>query len=121
MILKKGKRRIIIYLVFLILFTTKIYFEIDNHFYESKIEESQNLVMKSKTTIEHKTLNVNDLEINYYISGKEHKNTILFLHPAFSDHSAFNQQIDFFTKNYKVITIDLIGHGLSKATKYCHC
>jgi 3-oxoadipate enol-lactonase len=42
---------------------------------------------------------------------------IVFLHPAFSDHRAFAQQIDFFSENYRVITVDLIGHGLSKAKK----
>jgi hypothetical protein len=36
---------------------------------------------------------------------------------AFSDHRAFDQQIEYFSKDYKVITVDLIGHGFSKANK----
>jgi pimeloyl-ACP methyl ester carboxylesterase len=56
-------------------------------------------------------------EIHYNVSGKENNDLIVFLHPAFSDHRAFDQQIDYFSKDYKVITIDLIGHGLSKANK----
>jgi pimeloyl-ACP methyl ester carboxylesterase len=54
-------------------------------------------------------------EIHYNVSGRENKDLIVFLHPAFSDHRAFDLQIDYFSKDYKVITIDLIGHGLSKA------
>lgn len=67
--------------------------------------------------IEHKTLKQDGYEIHYYISGKKDKDLIIFLHPAFSDHRVFNQQIDFFSKDFRIITIDLIGHGLSKANK----
>lgn len=67
--------------------------------------------------IEHKTLNMDDYEIHYFVSGKENNDPIVFLHPAFSDHRVFDQQIDFFSKNHSVITIDLLGHGLSKANK----
>ncbi len=51
------------------------------------------------------------------MSGIESNDLVVFLHPAFSDHRAFDQQIDFFSKKHRVITIDLIGHGLSKANK----
>ena len=74
-------------------------------------------IVQIKSTIEHKTLKINDYEIHYFVSGKENSDLIVFLHPAYSDHRAFDQQIDFFSKNYRVITIDLIGHGLSKANK----
>lgn len=67
--------------------------------------------------IEHKTLKQDGYEIHYYVSGKKDKDLIVFLHPAFSDHRAFNQQIDFFSKDFRIITIDLIGHGLSRANK----
>jgi len=60
---------------------------------------------------------MDEYEIHYFVSGKENNDPIVFLHPAFSDHRAFNQQIDFFSKDHRVITIDLIGHGLSKANK----
>ena len=53
--------------------------------------------------------------IHYFMSGKGNNHLIVLLHPAFSDHRAFAQQIEYFSKNYCVITIDLIGHGLSKA------
>ncbi|MBL4667998.1 MAG: alpha/beta hydrolase [Flavobacteriales bacterium] len=70
-----------------------------------------------KSSIEHKTLKIDNSEIHYFVSGKKNDDLIVFLHPAFSDHRAFDQQIDFFQKKHRVITIDLIGHGLSKAKK----
>lgn len=98
----------------------KIYFEVDNIFYEKKIEQmkkNNELNIQIESSIEHKILNMDDYEIHYFVSGKENDDLIVFLHPAFSDHRVFNQQIDFFSKDYRVITIDLIGHGLSKANK----
>ncbi len=55
--------------------------------------------------------------IHYYVSGAGNKDVVFFVHPAFSDHRAFDLQIEFFSKSYTVISIDLIGHGLSKAQK----
>lgn len=72
------------------------------------------LVIEVPPQVEHKTLKLNDFTIHYYISGISSGDLVVFLHPAFSDHRAFNQQIDSFAKNFRVITIDLIGHGLSQ-------
>jgi len=66
---------------------------------------------------EHKVLKQDGYTIHYYVSGKKDGDLIFFLHPAFSDHRVFSQQIDFFSKDFRVITIDLIGHGLSKINK----
>jgi len=96
----------------------KIGFEIDNYYYESKLknmEKENELTMNMKSIIERKTLELDGCKIHYYISGVQNKESVVFLHPAFSDHRAFDQQIDYFSTDYKVITIDLIGHGLSKA------
>ena len=81
------------------------------------MKKRDELNIQIESSIEHKTLKVDDYEIHYFVSGKENNNPIVFLHPAFSDHKAFDQQIDFFSKNFRVITIDLLGHGLSKANK----
>ena len=81
------------------------------------MKENNELMTLIENLIEHKTLPMKGYEIHYYVSGKQHADSVIFLHPAFSDHRAFDQQIDFFSKNYKVITIDLLGHGLSKAKK----
>lgn len=120
----RPKRKKILIIILTIIFVPilglKIYFKVDNVFYEKRIEQmkkNNELSIQIKSPIEHKTLKMDDYEIHYFVSGKEHSNLIVFLHPAFSDHRAFNQQIDFFSKDHRVITIDLIGHGLSKANK----
>ncbi len=116
----KGIILIILTIIVVPILGLKIYFEVDNIFYGKRIEQmkkNNEINIQIKSSIEHKTLKMDDYEIHYFVSGKEHSNLIVFLHPAFSDHRAFNQQIDFFSKNYRVITIDLIGHGLSKANK----
>ncbi len=81
------------------------------------MSDNTDLTVQIETSIEHKTLFMDGYEIHYNVSGEENKDLIVFLHPAFSDHRAFDLQIDYFSKDYKVITIDLIGHGLSKANK----
>ncbi len=70
---------------------------------------------KVMSLIEHKQIEHNGNRIHYYTSGEKDGDVILFLHPAFANHQVFNQQIDYFSSKYKVITIDLIGHGLSYA------
>jgi pimeloyl-ACP methyl ester carboxylesterase len=79
--------------------------------------KNNELNVQVESLIEHKTLKMDKYEIHYFVSGKENNDLIVFLHPAFSDHRAFDHQIDFFSKKHRVITIDLIGHGLSKAKK----
>ena len=79
--------------------------------------DNNDIAVHIETSIEHKTLKLDGYEVHYFVSGKENNDLIVFLHPAFSDHRAFDQQIDYFSKDYKVIAIDLIGHGLSKANK----
>lgn len=121
--MKRNRKKIIFIILTIIIVPIlgiKIYFEVDNVFYEKRIEQmkkSNEPNVQIESSIEHKTLKMDDYEIHYFVSGKENSNLIVFLHPAFSDHRAFDQQIDFFSKKYRVITIDLIGHGLSKAKK----
>lgn len=50
--------------------------------------------------------------IHYWINDSKVNSAILFVHPAFGDHSCFDAQLDYF-KDYKIITLDLIGHGKS--------
>ncbi|MCJ7800984.1 MAG: alpha/beta hydrolase [Candidatus Marinimicrobia bacterium] len=122
MMRRKQKNIILIILSILIvsILGLKIYFEVDNILYEKwigQMKESNEMNVQIESLFEHKTLKMNDYEIHYFMSGKENTDLILFLHPAFSDHRAFDQQIDFFSKKYRVITVDLIGHGLSRAKK----
>lgn len=114
----RRKRMKILFIALSLIIGIKTYFEIDRYIFENKIEKKMDLSEnRIKNTIEHKTLKLDDYEIHYYVSGKENRDLIVFLHPAFSDHRAFSQQIDFFSKDYRIITLDLIGHGLSKAKK----
>lgn len=76
-----------------------------------------NQAISIKSAIEHKELKQEGYSIHYFISGDTSKELIVFLHPAFADHRCFDKQIDFFSQVYRVITIDMLGHGLSKVNK----
>lgn len=55
--------------------------------------------------------------VYYWISGAETAESILFVHAAFADHTSFDDQADYFSKHYRVIALDLIGHGKSTVTQ----
>jgi pimeloyl-ACP methyl ester carboxylesterase len=113
---RKKKFIIILGIITLALLSLKSYYEIDNFMYQKRMDK-MNIRPQIESSTEHKILKMDGYDVHYYVSGKENSDLIVFLHPAFSDHRAFDQQIDYFSKNYRVITIDLIGHGLSKANK----
>ena len=72
---------------------------------------------KIKTIIENKTLEKEGYSVHYFTSGKIDGEAIVFLHPAFGDHQCFDKQIDYFSKDYRIITIDMLGHGLTGVGK----
>lgn len=72
--------------------------------------------MQKEETV-HKTLNKDGYSIHYFITGNRKNEAIVFLHPAFGDHRFFDKQTGFFSKEYCVITIDLMGHGMSQVQK----
>ena len=65
------------------------------------------------SSIEHKEIKQDGYSIHYFVSGDTNQDLIVFLHPAFVDHRCFDSQIDYFSKHYRVITVDMLGHGLS--------
>ena len=67
--------------------------------------------------IDHKTIENNGNTIHYFVSGNEEGETIVFLHPAFGDHKCFDKQVDYFSRKYRVITVDMLGHGLTGVGK----
>jgi 3-oxoadipate enol-lactonase len=73
--------------------------------------------IKFKSTIEKKELIHDGYPFHYCASGESKNELIVFLHPAFADHRAFDQQIDYFSGKYRVITMDMPGHGLSQPGK----
>lgn len=77
--------------------------------------DSGDVLFDSK--IEKKELLYGSYPVHYYASGSSENELIVFLHPAFADHRTFDQQIDFFAHKYRVITMDMPGHGLSQSGK----
>lgn len=93
----------------------KLCFEACNLSYDNKIEQLTEADMK--TIMTHKTIPLQGAEVHYFSNGKQNAESILFLHPAFSDHTCFDNQVDFFAEHLNVITVDLLGHGLSAVGK----
>ncbi len=63
------------------------------------------LNFEPESIVEHKTILSEGNIIHYYTSGEQEKPAVLFLHPAFSDHTCFYRQVDFFAREFRVITI----------------
>ncbi|RJQ21728.1 MAG: alpha/beta hydrolase [Nitrospiraceae bacterium] len=55
---------------------------------------------------------LNDIQVHYILKGKGDK-TLLFIHGWSCDTTFWKAQIDFFKKDYRVIAINLPGHGKS--------
>lgn len=98
----------------------KIYYSIENHRYSKEVEklkETEELNFIINTVVENKVLEKKGYSVNYFVSGNRGGEAIVFLHPAFGDHWCFDKQIDYFSKAYCVITIDMLGHGLTGVGK----
>jgi sigma-B regulation protein RsbQ len=63
-----------------------------------------------------KEIKRDDAVIDYHVTGKG-DTTLLFVHGAFIDQSYWKEQVDYFSKRYIVVTIDLPGHGNSSKTR----
>lgn len=55
--------------------------------------------------------------IVYYISGREHREWVLFIHAAFVHRGMFKSQAEYFGDKYNVMLVDIVGHGKSTKTK----
>jgi pimeloyl-ACP methyl ester carboxylesterase len=116
----KKKMLIAIFVSVGIICGIKICLEFDNFLFNRKIEymrESGLLDLKIEINSEHKVSETPASSIHYFTSGDKTKEAVLFLHPAFSDHRCFDKQLDYFSKKYRMITVDLSGHGLSNNKK----
>jgi len=56
-------------------------------------------------------LTVKGYPFNYRLIDNGQKETIVLLHAAFADHTLFASQIDRFRNSYRLIVLDLPGHG----------
>lgn len=64
-----------------------------------------------------KQLSKNDYALWYYTQGSPTNPALVFLHPAFGDHTCFHHQIEPFAADYHVITLDMLGHGKSQVQR----
>ncbi len=76
-----------------------------------------NVLNEIESLIEQTEIKQNGYSIFYYATGDKEKELVVFLHPAFADHRCFDKQIDSFAKEFRVVTIDMLGHGLSEVEK----
>ncbi len=58
-----------------------------------------------------------DSPITYYITGRKHREWLLFLHAAFVTHEMFSAQVEALQDKYNLLLVDMIGHGQSTDTK----
>ena len=67
--------------------------------------------------MEQRIILYQDMPVSYWTAGKPNKHAILFLHPAFGDHTMFGYQVPYFEKDYFVIAVDMVAHGKSQPRK----
>lgn len=65
-------------------------------------------------TLQEKQLQQDKYSLYYYTQGDPARKLIVFIHPAYGDHTCFHHQMDVFAENYHVISLDMLGHGKSQ-------
>jgi 3-oxoadipate enol-lactonase len=63
------------------------------------------------TPLQERQLQKETYNLYYYTQGNPSKEAIVFLHPAYGDHTCFHHQVDVFAADYHVISLDMPGHG----------
>ncbi len=71
-----------------------------------------------KSTFKLKTFIYKNTQISYSASGKGA--ALVFLHGFLENKNMWNSYVNFFESKYRVITIDLFGHGSSECFGYVH-
>lgn len=61
-----------------------------------------------------------EVELEYLITGEEHEETILFVHGAGTNLRQFLNQHEFFSDQFKVLSVSLRGHGHSSCSSITH-
>ena len=58
--------------------------------------------------------------VYYWIGGNQSKDSecIIFIHGMTADHTMFDKQVEYFKKEYKIITWDIPLHGESRPYEY---
>lgn len=66
-------------------------------------------------TLQERQLQKANVSLYYYTQGVPSNDAIVFIHPAYGDHTCFHHQVDVFAEDYHVICVDMLGHGKSQA------
>jgi len=66
------------------------------------------------SALQEKYIQKNAFALSYYTQGDPSKEAIVFIHPAYGDHTCFHHQFDVFAEDYHVISLDMPGHGKSQ-------
>jgi 3-oxoadipate enol-lactonase len=64
--------------------------------------------------MQEKQLKKEAYTLYYYTAGDPKSEAIVFIHPAYGDHTCFHHQVDTFARDYHVICVDMLGHGKSQ-------
>jgi 3-oxoadipate enol-lactonase len=73
-----------------------------------------NGVNVNRNGLEEKVLAGNSYDVHYYVAGPPEGELIVCLHPAFADHQSFGRQFEYFAGRYRVLALDMVGHGRSQ-------
>ncbi|RKN83536.1 alpha/beta fold hydrolase [Ulvibacterium marinum] len=74
---------------------------------KSKIQENKK---ENVTMSKSKTIKINEETLSY-LDNENGKITLLFLHGAFINKDYWDEQLSYFAKDFRVIAVDLPGHG----------
>ncbi len=96
-------------LILLNLITPIVFMQSYAQISKSKTHEHQK---NNFTMNETKKIDINGESLAYFDNEKGNT-TLLFLHGAFINKEYWNAQLSYFSKNYRVIAVDLPGHGKS--------
>ncbi len=66
--------------------------------------------------MKEKTIQINNEIISYY-DTENGTTTLLFIHGAFIDKKYWKEQLNYFSPDYRVIALDLAGHGKSSTNR----
>ena len=66
------------------------------------------------SNLQEKQLSKAKFSLYYYIAGTPKLGTLVFIHPAYGDHTCFHHQLDAFAEDYQLIFVDMPGHGKSQ-------
>lgn len=61
-----------------------------------------------------------EVNLEYYLTGKDNLNTIIFVHGVGFNLRQFRYQQEYFSKDFKVLSVSLRGHGKSSLPKCCN-